>query len=214
MIRADAGDIRRSYDAAARRARGDADRAKTRDRIVSAAQELFIANGYRATSMAAIAAAAGVSSQTIYLAIGSKAAVLQSVSDRVILGGEAAAVADLGWVHRLAAEDDPHAQLRILVTELVSLAERAAPIWRVTQQAAAEEPELAAAWRRHEEGRLADQRALVGLVRGLAVSPERATDIIHGFLRPDLWQVFGIERGWTRDEVEELALDLLAHLLL
>ena len=125
MIRADAGDIRRSYDAAARRARGDADRAKTRDRIVSAAQELFIANGYRATSMAAIAAAAGVSSQTIYLAIGSKAAVLQSVSDRVILGGEAAAVADLGWVHRLAAEDDPHAQLRILVTELVSLAERA-----------------------------------------------------------------------------------------
>ncbi|MEP9413057.1 hypothetical protein ABLE92_01710 [Gordonia sp. VNQ95] len=66
--------------------------------------------------------------------------MLQSVSDRIILGGEASEVADLGWVHRPAAEDDPHAHLRILVTELVSLAERAAPIWRVTQQAAAEEP--------------------------------------------------------------------------
>lgn len=207
---------RRRYDATARRARGEQDRARTRATVLSAAHELFVSHGYAGTSMAAIARTSGVSVQTIYLAVGGKAEVLRAVSARAVLDRDDGtdAVAELPWVARLAEELDPHAQLQILVTELVALTQRAAPLWRVMAQAALEDEDIAADLREHEAGRLRDQRALVGMLRGLHVPLDRATDIVHGLLRPDLWQVFVVERGWSRVEVEALAVDLLSHLLL
>jgi AcrR family transcriptional regulator len=53
--------------------------AATRARALEAAAELFAARGYSATSIAAIAEAAGIRSASLYHAFGSKAALLSAV---------------------------------------------------------------------------------------------------------------------------------------
>ena len=57
---------------------GEALRDGTRRRILAAAGEEFAAQGYRAATVAKLAAAAGVSVQTLYLTWGSKRALLRA----------------------------------------------------------------------------------------------------------------------------------------
>lgn len=205
---------RRPYDARARRERARDDRARTRARVIEVAREAFLADGYGATSLSAIAAGAGVSVQTIYLAVGSKAELLRHVVRDTVLAGEAvAAVSEASWVAELAVETDPAAQIEILVRESVSLAARAYPIWRVMAEAATLDAALLPDLKELDDGRHRDQRALVGLLRGVVVPLDRAADIVHGILSPELWRLWGIERGWSREEVEAFARDVLTHAL-
>ena len=73
---------RRSYDNSRRRADAEA----RQRRIVEAATALFVEQGFGATSIDQIAAAADVSPQTIYATYGSKAAVLSRAIDVALLG--------------------------------------------------------------------------------------------------------------------------------
>src|SRR4051812_27540644 len=63
-----------------RREAGTASREDTRRRLLSAADRCFREQGYRATTVTAIAAGAGVSLQTLYLAWGSKAALFKAAA--------------------------------------------------------------------------------------------------------------------------------------
>jgi AcrR family transcriptional regulator len=72
--------VKRRYDAPARRAGARA----TRDRICHAAEELFVLDGYARTSIRAIAAKAGVSEATVYLAFPNKASLLDAAILRAI----------------------------------------------------------------------------------------------------------------------------------
>ena len=60
----------------------------TRQRMVGAARELFLTNGYSGTTVRQIAAAAGVSEQTVYARIGNKAAILKAVYDVMLAGDD------------------------------------------------------------------------------------------------------------------------------
>lgn len=205
----------RPYDATARRERARVDRAQTRARIVDAARDAFLADGYVRSSVASIARAAGVSVQTVYLAVGSKADLLRIVGRQAVLGaGEAESVPELAWVGQLAAEPDPRAQLRILVAASLELVERAFPIWQVFAEAAAHDAALVPDVRENEAGRRRDQAAIVGLLRGLTVSRERAVDIVYSLLSPEMWRSLALECGWPRDDIEAFANDTVAHALL
>ena len=70
---------------AARKRSGAARARATRARVVAAAAPLFVTRGYLDTTMAELAGAAGVAVQTLYLAFGSKAAVLAAVMARMPL---------------------------------------------------------------------------------------------------------------------------------
>ena len=73
---------RRSYDATGRR-----DRARARhDRIIDVARRRFLAEGYAATTIAAIADEADVSVDTIYKAVGRKPRLAKAVFDDGIAG--------------------------------------------------------------------------------------------------------------------------------
>src|SRR5690349_5276385 len=80
---------------------------ETRRRIRAAAEALFLANGYVATSMDAIAKAAGVSRQTVFTAFGSKAALLSEIGDVAVVGDDQPIpLAERDAVKRLTEEDD------------------------------------------------------------------------------------------------------------
>src|SRR4051795_235689 len=77
-------EVKRPYDASGRRARAEARRRE----VVQAARELFERDGFRLTTITAVAARAGVSPESIYKGFGSKAALAKAVFDIVIAGDD------------------------------------------------------------------------------------------------------------------------------
>ncbi|MFT3898776.1 MAG: TetR family transcriptional regulator [Gordonia sp. (in: high G+C Gram-positive bacteria)] len=61
---------------------------ETRARIIAAAYELLLSDGYAKTTVAGLAAAAGVSPQTVYNSIGGKAEVVKAVYDVTLAGDD------------------------------------------------------------------------------------------------------------------------------
>src|SRR6476660_5632900 len=59
---------------------------RTRTRVLDMARERFLANGYAATTVAAIATAAGVSVETIYKSYGGKAGLVRLLRDAALRG--------------------------------------------------------------------------------------------------------------------------------
>src|SRR6202044_3664355 len=66
---------------------GQALREDTRNRLLQAAQEEFPVRGYAGTTVTRLAATAGVSVQTLYLAWGSKRALLRGYMENALAGG-------------------------------------------------------------------------------------------------------------------------------
>src|SRR3954468_13047533 len=75
---------KRSYTSGLRAAQA----LRTRAQIVAAAAALFVDHGYAATTIDAIAAAAGVSRKTVFTSVGSKAALIRLAYDQAIAGDD------------------------------------------------------------------------------------------------------------------------------
>ena len=100
----------RRYDSPRRREQA----AATRELILDAAQALFERDGYAATAMAAIAAKAGVSLKTVYLAFETKSGLLRAIWHRVLRGQrDDVPVGEQTWFRRVLDEPDPVRQLHL-----------------------------------------------------------------------------------------------------
>lgn len=138
---------------ARRREAGAASREETRRRLLKAADALFLEQGYAATTVVAISRRAGVSLQTLYLAWGSKRALLRAAAGAAAMAAELP-LSPYEWQATIRAEladavgGNPTARAHLAATSqlFVQVAERTAPYWRIHQQAAATDPEIAADW--------------------------------------------------------------------
>ena len=75
--------------------------ALTEQRIVAAATELFLADGYVATTLEAVARRARVAARTVYVRFGTKAALFKRVVDVAIVGDtEPVGVLGRDWMTR------------------------------------------------------------------------------------------------------------------
>jgi AcrR family transcriptional regulator len=142
---------------------GDALRQDTRNRLLQAAGEEFPVHGYTGTTVTRLAAAAGVSVQTLYLAWGSKRALLRAYMENALSGGAGSPEdADRRFAGLLPRER--LAELAALVTEI---AERAATGWSLYRDASAVDPEIAADW---NELQLLRHRLFTRIIGGIPVS--------------------------------------------
>jgi len=186
---------RRTYRSELRRQRADQSRAS----VVSAAAELFLRDGYTATTIAAVAAQAGVSVETIYKGFGGKAGLVRAIWERGLAGrgpvhaedrsdalrelGDAGALID-GW-SRLTSEVSP----------------RVAPITLLVKGAAGSDTELAALDREMDADRLErmtdNARALIqigGLRAGIGL--QEVADVLWTASSPQLYELLVLRRGW------------------
>lgn len=212
-----AAHVKRQYDSSRRQASAQA----TRQHIVETARDLFIDQGYEATSMRQLADAAGVSLQTIYNAFGSKFDLFSAVIDVVVAGDdEPVPLRDRPALTDLASVDDPDALIEALVHAATAVLERLSPIYPTLRAAAGSDPQVAAAHRHFTiEGRHDDLRAGAQRLADLGALPahvdvDRATDIIWAVLSPDIFDLLVCERGWSVAELESWAIDSLASTLL
>jgi len=210
-------ELARSYVSPVREAAARA----TERRILDAAEQLFVEQGYGPASIASIARAAGVSKQTVYNSCGSKADLLKRLYDvRLVGDAEPVAFADREDVKEVGGRTDP----RDLLTGYGRLAgeilERLGPVMSVVLAgAAAGDPDL----RRHiattDAERLtgaegwAQQLAALGALRpGLTV--DRASDIIWAINSVQTWDLLVRRRGWNTREYAAWLGDALADVLL
>src|SRR6516162_9125833 len=126
--------------------------AHTEQRIIAAATELFLADGYVATTLEAVARRARVGARTVYLRFGTKAALFKRVVDVAIVG-DTQPVDVLGRDWMQAALTAPTAAERIAAGAAVGrqIMERTGALFAVAQQAAAVEPLIAEQWQQGRE---------------------------------------------------------------
>jgi AcrR family transcriptional regulator len=190
--------------------------------VAEVAARLFVQHGYTGTSMQAIADAAGVHVQTIYLAFGTKTAVLAEAAAVLVAGDEEDAATppeQRRWVRELFAEPDPHLQLALYARHMTTVAGRFQPLRTVIRGAALSDPELAAFWVQIEQGRW-DGPAHIAPVLAASkalrpdLSAEQAADIIFGLTTTDIYESLVQHRGWSPQRYERWLSELLCTAVL
>lgn len=198
--------------------RREAQAAATRDAIITAASRLFAEQGYAATTMAAIAAAAQVTPKSVY-SLADKPQLLLLAVDRAIVGDdEPVALADRPEMREFFAARDPRAQARLMARLGAPTLLRLYPIYRAFEQAAATDPALHEAWREYQQRRRTDTERVVravadagGLRPGLSV--ERATDTLWALVGWHAVALLVEERGWDQDRLTGWLEEVFASLL-
>ncbi len=176
---------------------------RTRERILAAACELFRVGGYAGTTMAAVAAAAGVSVPAVELAFGTKAALLKAAIDVAIAGDdEPVPVLERPWATRAQAAVTPEEFLGVVAEILVTAAQRSDPLVLAAFEAARSDERL---------GPIADQlktqRAVTAawIVDGLSarvplrsgIDRTHAVDVVWLLMEPAVFDRLITDRGWT-----------------
>jgi AcrR family transcriptional regulator len=182
--------------------------AATRRQILEAAQRLFERQGYAATTVAAIAAEAGVAVKTVYVSFETKSGLLRALWHLLLRGDEAdTPVGDRPWYRQVLEEPDPDRQLQLTARNARAVKERAGSLMGVIRSAASTDADAADLWARIQADFYDNQRAIVkalharkALRPGLGVA--RAADVLWTLNHPDLWLLLVGERGWTPAEWE------------
>jgi AcrR family transcriptional regulator len=212
----EAGNSKRRYQSPLR----EQSARQTRQAIVAAAQELFTAHGYSATSLADIAAAAGVARPTAFAAFGSKAALLRQVLDQALAGDdEPIPVAQRPWFRPVWDASTPAAVLVAYAGVITLINGRAARIFEVVRRAADQAPEIAALWDTLQHNRRSGARMVVEhaaaqgpLAAGLDIN--RAADILWIFNDTALYDTLVAGRGWPENDFTSWLSSQIRHALL
>jgi len=192
----------------------------TRRAVLDAARELFIAQGYGATTVEQIAQRAGVSKPTVFSAVGSKQMVLRAVRDTAIAGDDAPVpVSRRPATDLIRAEPDQRRAVQLLARHLTGVGTRYAQINEVLHAAAdSGDEDLRELWRTEEDQRLTGARFWVDvLTRKGPLRPglrrDYAVDIMWLLMSPDNYYRLVHQRRWTSGKYQRWLTDSITELL-
>ena len=206
----------RRYESPLRRRQAD----QTRQQILDCAQTLFERDGYASTSMATIAATAGVSLKTVYLAFETKSGVLRALWHRLLRGErDDVPVGHQAWFQEVLDEPDPRRQIALNMRNSRTVKVRAGALLEVIHSAAAGDPAIGELWQRIQNEFHSNQRTVVeSLAAKQALKPEldvdTATDILWTLNHPTTYRLLNTERGWPPERYERWTTELLCAQLL
>ena len=184
----------------------------TKREVAQVARALFAEHGYVATTISAISAEADIPVQTIYSAFGSKAKILEKITELWM--------SETQTPSRAAAylqEQDPARQLRMLAELNRHQMQAGADVAAIYQEAAASDPQMAETMRNVLATR---EREIRKLIDALAprLRPEltvgTALDLTLALTLPDLFHLLVVERGWSPARYETWLADTLLSQLL
>ena len=190
----------RSYDSSGRQEQAR----QTKLAVIRSAQRLFIEQGYGQTTIAEIAADAGVSAETVYAAFKNKPALLHRAWD-ITIGGDDEDIVfhERPQVVAIRSEPDLAKRLRLHAAFSTATARRMTPFIRAVQGAAGSEPAAAEMLTEINRQRLAGLSVMASEAAKtgqLAVSEEECRDIVWAFTDGTLWHQLVIERGWSDEQ--------------
>jgi TetR/AcrR family transcriptional regulator of autoinduction and epiphytic fitness len=197
-----------------------ADRARqTRQRMLDSARELFISDGYAATTMERIADHAAVAVQTLYYTFRTKGQLLCEVVEVTAAGDEdAAPVALRAWVQEMLTATSGQRVLALAVEHGADIFVRAAPLWPAVA-AAVTDPHVEHYWagvtatRRAGQARMIARLAELGVLRH-GLDPDRATDLVVVLFGHDVFTSLVTQARWSVPEYKAWLVTTLAQQLL
>ncbi|GAB3845601.1 TetR/AcrR family transcriptional regulator [Dactylosporangium cerinum] len=198
-------DGKRSYRSDLRAAQAQ----RTRAQIVAAAAELFAGNGYAATTIDAIAAAAGVSRKTVFTSVGGKVELLKLAYDQAVAGDdEPMPLRERAVVKALEAEPDAARMLAGFAAMVTGIQGRTATLHVALAGAAESEPEARVLLDHLEQQRLSAMRRPATLLRRLGalrdgLSVSTAADILWLHNDPLLYHRLVHQRQWTPAQFQD-----------
>ena len=188
---------KRSYDASLRRQQAQL----TRESIVANATELFLRDGYTATTVAAIASAARVSADTLYKTFGGKPGLVRAIRERALEGDGPVPAGERSDTTQ-ANEPDPHKIIELWGRLTSEVAPRVAPILLLLRAAAASDPEVQSLLDEMDDDRLRrmtlNARRLLDaghLRSGITLS--EAADVLWTYSSPELYELLVLRRRWS-----------------
>ncbi|MCU1658516.1 MAG: putative TetR family transcriptional regulator [Pseudonocardiales bacterium] len=198
----------------------DEQAARTRRAVLAAARELFLAQGYGATTLDQVASLAGVSKPTVFAAVGNKQTLLAAVRDVALAGDdEPVSVEERPAVQLIRAEPDPYRVVELLARHVTAVGRRYALLDDVVHGAAASgEPGLRELWETSEKQRLVAARRTVadlgrkGSLRD-GLDPHSAADELWLLMAPSLYHRLVHVRKWSTRRFESWLAERLTRLL-
>ena len=170
--------------------------------------------------MAAIAVAAGVSVETIYLSIGGKASLVRYLVETALSGeDEPVPALQRKGVAEIRAEQDPRRKLRLFAGMVRPMLERLAPIWQVLVEAEPSDAELSSLVAELQSRHVGSMRLVVdhlaeaGRLRP-EISKDVAGDVLWAMNSPEFYRLVVVGRGWTGEMFENWLADAWERLLL
>jgi AcrR family transcriptional regulator len=208
--------VKRRYNSAGRRAAA----ARRRTAIIEAATRLFLADGYAATTMAAVARAAGVATETVYATVGTKPELFRLLTETAISGtSQPVPVLQRDYIQALRAEPTGRGKLQIYATAITAIQQRMAPLYRTVAQAAATEPALTQVWQQLLARRAQNMPLLIedlesasALRNGL--TRREAADTVWAVNSTEIYVLMTETRGWDAEHYQHWLTDTLCRLLL
>jgi AcrR family transcriptional regulator len=186
----------------------------TRKRIVDAARQLLLSDGYGGMTIEAIAQRAEVSAQSVYAIFGSKTGILTELLDQSTFGEEY----DEAVRQALSAED-PETRLRLTARIARQIHEPLNAAFDLLRGAGVVAPELAKLEQQREDLRYERQERMISSLRdagklrqGLKYSTAR--DIFWMLTGRDVYRMLVRERGWSPQKYQNWLADALVQSLL
>jgi AcrR family transcriptional regulator len=207
---------RRRYDASRRQLAA----AETRRRILDVARARFHADGYAGTTIAAIAAQAGVAADTVYATVGPKPVLFRELIETALSGTDQPVEGrDRDYAVRMRAEPVAERKLAIYAAAVTQLQARLAPLFLVLREAASAQHELGRLWRDITERRARNMRDLAAdLVNAGGVRADLSTaeiaDVIWTMNSSEYYAMLVLDRGWSPQRFERWLHDAWCRLLL
>jgi AcrR family transcriptional regulator len=194
--------------------------AATRSAVLLAARELFVSNGYTATTVADIAERARVSLDTIYATVGRKPALLRELVETAISGTDHAIPAEQrDYVTRISAAATARDKITIYAHAITGIQQRMAPVFLALRDAATTDPDCAALWTEIAHRRATNMRTFAADLRSTGelrddLTDDQVADIIWSMNAAEYWVLLVRERAWTPDQFTDWLTDAWTRLLL
>ena len=205
---------RRGYDASRRRQQASDSRAA----VLAAAHEHLLREGYAATTIPAVAAAAGVSAEFVYKNVGPKAALLAAVLD-VAIGGDDDPVpmADRLGIRDLRELDTAWDVLDGYVRLMAPVQERVAPLLMLAAQSS--DTDAVTLLAKADAQRLTGMKGLAGHLYALGgllpeLTVDRTRDLLWTYTSPQLYDLLVACCGWSPADYERHVREALVGALL
>jgi AcrR family transcriptional regulator len=198
MVRLLMSDVksRRAYNATGRRAAA----LLRRRRVLETAEQLFLADGYAATTVAAVAKGAGVSVETVYKTFGGKPGLVRALFEQGLQGTEPEPAEQRSDRAAAAASADPRAIISAWTTIGLDVIRRMAPLLIMARAAATADPDLARLLQEFRDRALVrmahNAEALAPHLRD-GVTVQQARDVLIAYLTPELFDTLVHEFGWS-----------------
>jgi AcrR family transcriptional regulator len=191
----------------------------TRHRLLAAATSLFVAHGYAATTMRAVARLAGASLPTLELAFGTKPRLLKAAIDVAIAGDDAPVpVLARDWAVRAVATGTARDFLAIVGAVVRAASVRSAGLVAAAFEAAPGDPALRAladqlvAQRLQTVGWIVDRLVERAPLR-TGLSHGAAIDTVWVLMEPVVFLRLTRDRGWSPARFEAWFVDSVARLV-